>query len=226
MKSSVGVAVILAILLSLGWSLAAEAPSRSVMSVALPPARHDSETSVERALSQRRSVRRYGERALSLAEVAQTLWSAQGITSRLGGRTAPSAGALYPIEVYLVAGKVDGLDPGVYHYRPKAHALRRVRAGDVRSALGEAALGQEWVSKAPASLVIAAVHERTRRKYGSRAERYVDIEVGCVCQSAHLQCETLGLGTVAVGAFDDTAVARIIGESPAPLLIMPIGPKE
>jgi len=191
----------------------------------LPKPRLAGDLPLEKALLQRRSVRTYAERALTLAEVSQLLWAAQGVTAPWGGRTAPSAGALYPLEVYLAVGEVDGLRPGLYHYSPNEHALRTVKEKDVRRPLSKAAVGQRWVADAPAVIVIAAVAKRTASKYGARAERYVNMEVGCVCQNVHLQCESLGLGTVAVGAFEDRDVRRILGEEPAPLLLMPVGAK-
>jgi len=193
--------------------------------LALPkPALHGS-VSVEQAMAGRRSVRSYGARPLTLQEIGQVLWAAQGITAAWDGRTAPSAGALYPLEVYLAAGRVEGVSPGVYRYEPKGHRLRRVRGGDLREALGRAALGQRCVTEAPAVVVIGAVYERTARKYGPRARRYVHLEAGCACQNVYLECESLGLGTVAVGAFDDTQVKALLGAEAEPLLLMPLGPK-
>ena len=200
-------------------------PAEEARRVKLPPPQTSAGMPLEKALAQRRSVREYGSRALTLQEVSQLLWSAQGVTASWGGRTAPSAGALYPLELYIAAGNVTDLTPGLYHYATKEHALRKVRSEDVRGPLAKAALGQRCVRDAAAVIVIAAEYERTARKYGSRATRYVHIEVGCVCQNIHLACESLNLGTVAVGAFDDGKVGRVLGEAPAPLLLMPVGPK-
>jgi SagB-type dehydrogenase family enzyme len=181
--------------------------------------------SVEEALRRRRSLREFRPAPLALTEAAQLLWAAQGRTAEDGRRSAPSAGALYPLEVFLVAGRVEGLAPGVYRYRPDGHVLERVTEGDRRRALSEAALGQAWVRSAPAALVLAAVHERTARKYGRRAERYVHIEVGTAAQNVALQAVALGLGTVLVGAFDDAELARASGLAPEerPLAILPVG---
>ena len=160
-----------------------------------------------------------------LAAAGQLLWAAQGVTSSAGERTAPSAGALYPLEVYLVAGSVDVLPAGVYRYRPQKHALRVHLAGDRRRELGEAALGQTAVSKAPAVLVVVALYARTARKYGVRAERYVHIEAGHVAQNVYLQAQVLGLGTVIVGAFEDDAVrsALELPQTESPLALLPVG---
>ncbi len=173
----------------------------------------------------RRSVRSYGARPLTLREVSQLLWAAQGITGADGGRTVPSAGALYPLEVYMVAGKVEGLPAGLYRYRPRRHDLARVRTGDLRAALASATYGQGWTAEAPAVIVFAAVHERTTSQYGGRGKMYVRMEVGGAFQNVHLQAVGLRLGTVIIGAFDDDKVAAVLGLPPAekPLGLMPVG---
>lgn len=192
--------------------------------VSLPKPRLSSKVSVEEALRNRRSVREYKPGKLDISEIAQILWSAQGITSNWGGRTAPSAGALYPIEIYLIAGDVSGLDIGVYHYKPEEHALIKIISGDIRKELSKAALGQASIQEAPVSIVIAGVYERTTRKYGERGVRYVHIEVGHVGQNIYLQAQALGLGTVMMGAFDDNKVKEVLKIQEAePLAIMPIG---
>lgn len=195
--------------------------------IELPPARLEGDLSVERALSLRRSLRRYATAPPTLAQVAQLLWAAQGVTDPEGHRTAPSAGALYPLEVILVAGEVAGLEPGLYRYRPQGHSLLKIADGDHRPALGRAAHGQSWVARAPASLVLAAVLHRTAVKYGSRAGRYVQMEVGCAAENVYLQAESLGLGTVFVGAFDDPAVHKALqlAGDEEPLAILPFGRK-
>ena len=179
--------------------------------------------SIEECLASRRSVREYSDRALTIKEVSQLLWAAQGITADWGGRTAPSAGALYPLKIYLVVGKVEGLETGVWVYEPKGHSISKVSSGDKREALMASALGQEPIGDAPLSIVIAAIPEITMAKYGARSMRYIDNEVGCVCQNIYLQCESLGLGTVAIGAFDDDSVAEIVGTQAEVRLIMPVG---
>jgi SagB-type dehydrogenase family enzyme len=196
--------------------------------IALPAPQLKGKLSVEEALHHRRSVRDYSKGALSLPEVSQLLWAAQGITQRAGGlRAAPSAGATYPLEVYLVAGDVRGLPAGIYRYVPARHALLRKADGDVRAKLRDASLGQRWVKEAPAVIVLAAVYARTASRYGGRAERYVDIEVGHAGENVYLQAEALGLGTVAVGAFSDGDVKKVLGlkAEEAPLYLMPVGRK-
>lgn len=193
--------------------------------VALPEPREKGGVSVEEALSTRRSVREFAKRPLSLVEIAQLLWAAQGTTDSRGYRTAPSAGALYPLEIYLVAGAVTGLEPGVYRYEPAGHRLTRRQSGDLRRNLARAAFEQDWVAQAPAILVIAAVPARSARKYGRRAPRYVRIETGHAAQNVYLQAEALGLGTCAVGAFDDGRLARVLElpKNTSAELVMPVG---
>ena len=193
--------------------------------IILPEPRDSGEISVEEALLERRSVRNYKNEVLTLAEVSQLLWAAQGITHPGGYRTAPSAGALYPLEVYVVAGNVDGLRPGIYKYRPQGHELKKVAEGDVRAELCAAALDQECIEDGAAVLVFAAVYERTTRKYGERGVRYVHMEVGHAAQNVYLQAVSLGLGTVVVGAFDDGGVEKLLQmqDDERALCIMPVG---
>ncbi|MCS7315101.1 MAG: SagB/ThcOx family dehydrogenase [Bryobacterales bacterium] len=193
--------------------------------IRLPPPVQDGKVSLEKCLVARRSVRSFRDEAVKLAEVSQLLWAAQGITGGQRLRTAPSAGALYPLELYLLAGKVEGLPPGVYKYRPEGHGLVRLAHEDRRAALAEAALGQQFVAQAPAVFVIAGVYERTAKRYGDRAPRYVHIEVGHAGQNLCLQAVALGLGSVPVGAFRDPEVKRVTGmaEDEAPLYILPVG---
>ncbi|MBT8081407.1 MAG: SagB/ThcOx family dehydrogenase [Gammaproteobacteria bacterium] len=212
------------VLLSLGVSSVASGDDDN-QRIALPRAATAGEMPVEQALAQRRSAREFARGGLSLEDVGQLLWAAQGVTHKKGYRTAPSAGALYPLEVYLVVGKVDALSPGVYHYSSKYHDLFGVASGDRRRALAAAALGQDWVRRAPAVLVIAGVYERSSKKYGGRAQRYTRIETGHVAQNVYLQATALGLGTVLVGAFHDAEVQEAL-DLPAdhePLGLMPIG---
>jgi SagB-type dehydrogenase family enzyme len=192
--------------------------------VALPEARRDGELSVEAALDARHSLREYSRQSVSLAELGQLLWAAQGIT-RGGRRAAPSAGALYPLEVYALAGDVEGLATGLYRYRPGGHELVKSVGDDLRSSLVSAALDQDWFESAPAVLVITAVVARTSVKYGERAARYVHMEVGAAAENVYLQAAALGLGTTYVGAFNDRQVARVLRlpDGEAPLAILPIG---
>lgn len=196
--------------------------------ISLPEPKLSGPISLEEAIRKRRSRREFSQEPLTLEEVAQILWSAQGITDKASGfRAAPSAGALYPLDIYLVISKngVKGVEAGVYHFNPEEFVLKRTLAGEVRSALMTACLSQEVVAKAPVNLVITAEYERTTQKYGERGRRYVHLEVGHVAQNIYLQVETLGLGTVSIGAFSDNEVSQVLQlpEEHKPLYIMPVG---
>jgi SagB-type dehydrogenase family enzyme len=189
-------------------------------SKALPAPRKAGKMSVEEAIARRRSVREFAEKPLTKAQIAQLCWAGQGITDRAEGlRASPSAGALYPIELYVVTAA------GVDRYAPDSHALRRHLAEDVRPALQAAALGQEPVGEAPVTFVVAAVVERTARKYGRRAERYCFMEAGHVAQNILLQATALGLAGVPVGAFDDEPIAEVLKlpRKQRVLYLLPVG---
>lgn len=191
----------------------------------LPQPRRDSGFSLERVLWERRSTREFRDAALTLDEVGQVLWAAQGVTREDGLRTAPSAGALYPLELYLVAGNIHDLDAGIYHYQPHGHGLNQMAESDRRVALATASLGQECVAGAAAVLAFCAVEQRTLRKYGSRGHQYIRLEAGHAAQNAFLQAVVLGLGAVAVGAFEEDAVRRALQlpETETPLYLMSLG---
>jgi SagB-type dehydrogenase family enzyme len=195
----------------------APAPSAALMPLPSPVVRGS--MSVEEALATRRSVREYSGEALTTAEIGRLLWAAQGVTSFDGRRTAPSAGATYPLE--LLAATPDG----VYRYVPADHGLRAVLSGDVRGDLARAAAEQAFVGEAPLLIVVAAVPARTEARYGDRAERYIALEAGHAAQNVLLEAVALGLGAVPVGSFDDAAVSRIVGLAPdeAPLYLLPVG---
>ena len=192
--------------------------------ISLPPFSYNSQLSVENAILKRRSRRSYAKGELTLHEVSQLLFVSSGITGKSGHkRAAPSAGATYPIAVYLVAGNVEGLEKGIYHYIPKHHAIVLVKKGDVRKKLTAAALMQIYILKAPASIILAADYKRTMRIYGQRGRRYVHIEIGHIGENIYLECESLGLSTVTIGAFSDSLVKKALGISEEPLYVMPIG---
>jgi len=205
-------------------------PTLGTPAISLPDPRLKGEMSLEEAILNRRSRRDFGDSALALAEVSQILWAAQGITDETGLRAAPSAGALYPLELYLVVGErgVEGLEEGVYHYLPQSHSLQLTLAGDVRQTLARLSAEQMFIAEAPLSLLITAEYERTTKKYGDRGVRYVHMEAGHVAQNVYLQAEALGLGTVTVGAFQDEEIAQALALPPAfrPLYVMPIGRPE
>jgi len=192
----------------------------------LPEPKYVSNTSVEKAIVERRSIRMYNDDPLSLHEVSQLLWAAQGITDSRGGyRTAPSAGALYPLEVYIVISNVEGLTQGVYKYKPHQHELVKVRDGNIKDELAAAALGQDCIERGAVAIIFSAVYERTTQKYGERGIRYVHIETGHAAQNIYLQAVSLNLGMVVVGAFKDAEVKKVLSmlDEEHPLYILPVG---
>ncbi len=197
-------------------------------SIYLPAPSHQGIMSLEEAITRRRSVRHFTHDTLSLAQLSQLLWATQGVTDTSSGdRAVPSAGATYPLEIFIVCGGngIEGVDDGIYHYHIARHSLTRHHKGDVRLELARAALGAESIYEAPAALVICAEYERTLVRYGTRGHRYVHIEVGHAGQNIYLQAAALGLATVAVGAFTDEQVREILrlDKQFKPLYIMPVG---
>ena len=180
---------------------------------------------VEIALLKRRSVRKFSNKPLTLKEISQLLWALQGITHFEGFRTAPSAGALYPLEIYLVIFSVEKLTRGVYKYNPYRHEIELIKIGDFKTELFSACLGQEWVIEGAVSFIITGIYDRTTGKYGSRGIRYVDMEAGHSAQNLLLQATGLGLGCVPVGAFYDNHLRRIIEakQDVFPLYVIPCG---
>jgi SagB-type dehydrogenase family enzyme len=194
--------------------------AQSTGSFDLPAPATRGSVSVEEALAARRSVREFAADPLTAAQLSQLLWSAQGVTGRQGLRAAPSAGALYPLEVYVATAG------GVHHYEPRAHRLVARTDRDLRSALARAALGQACVAEAPAVFVIAAVQARVEVKYGrARSPRYVHLEAGHAAQNLLLQATALGLGGVPVGAFEDDEVQAVLGlpRDHRPVYLVPVG---
>jgi len=212
---------ILLIAFGLAWCTQGHADRGDEPTVKLPTARRTGRVSLEEALARRRSVRDFAGTALSDAELSQLLWAAQGITQRsLGLRTAPSAGALYPLEVFL------STQAGVFQYEPETHQLHQLISSDVRNALFKAALRQESVRDAPAVFAIVGVYERTAKKYRStRARRYVHIEAGHAAQNLLLQAVTMDLAAVPIGAFEDDKVKRVLAlpRTHEPLYLVPVG---
>lgn len=199
--------------------------------MSLPKPSLDGKISVEKAIKERRTIRNFKEDAISLGQLSQLLWAGQGITDAMEGkRSAPSAGALYPLDLYILVGPstVEGLEAGVYHYRPEAHAIVQIAKGDRRKDIALASLWQTWMARAPVLFIITAEYRRITGKYGDRGIRYASIEAGHVGQNLFLQAEALGLGAGIVGAFQDREVARLMAAPPShePLLIMPVGYKK
>ncbi len=162
---------------------------------------------------------------MTLAEVSQLLWAAQGITAGNRFRTAPSAGAIYPVRMYLIAESVDSLPAGIYRYLPVTESLELIREGDFLEAIADASLGQMWMAKAQVLIAMAAETGTITRVYGERGITYTHMEAGHISQNIYLQCVSLGLGTCAVGAFDDLEVASILRlpDDEVPLYLMPVG---
>ncbi len=194
------------------------------ITVQLPDPDIEGSLTLEECLTARRSCREFGDRAMTLQEVSQILWAAQGITADWGARTAPSAGGLFPIRLFLAVENVDGLDNGAWEYLPDSHSLRQSVEGDLLQDLATAAVSQDWMATGSAMLVISAIPEITEARYRDRSMRYIDAEVGAICQNVYLMCETLGLGTTAVGAMNDEDAADIVGTSNTVRLLMPLGP--
>jgi len=205
--------------------------------IKLPLPQLKSKVSLEEVIARRRSIRKYRTEPLTLSQLSQILWSAQGITAEGELRAAPSAGATYPLEIFAFVGKEgvsyepeakqpkEELQPGIYHYEVSSHSLLLHQPGDLRKELARAALDQGFIANAPVDIVICALYPRTSYRYGRRGERYVHVEVGHVGENIHLQAVALGLATVEVGAFDDEEVRKVLGveDQIKPLYIMPIG---
>ncbi|NBD34463.1 MAG: SagB/ThcOx family dehydrogenase [Chloroflexi bacterium] len=220
--------VLVALLLSVGGGAcrtptsnapAAEA-SPAPGDLELPAPRLDGDVALEAAIAERRSVRSFTSTPLTLEEIGQLLWAAQGITDpQQGFRAAPSAGARYPLELYVI------LPEGVYWYRPEGHDLTRLSAEDMREAAWDAGLRQDALREAPAIFLFTAVYERTAERYGDRAERYIHMEIGHAAQNLALQAVAMDLGCVPIGAMHDEQLQSALNlpEDHAPLYLMPVG---
>jgi SagB-type dehydrogenase family enzyme len=203
-------------------------PMLESTSIALPKPKASGRMSVEEAIWKRRSVREYLRKPVTLVHLSQILWAAQGITEpESAHRAAPSPGAKYTLELYVVTreGGVTNLPAGVYHYEPATHSITRVKKGDCTPSLQSAAGGQEQIGQAAAILAVTAIFQRATVKYGERGTQYSIQESGCAAENVHIESAALGLGTVMMGAFDDDRVGRLIGitKKEKPLLLMPLG---
>jgi len=194
--------------------------------VILPEPDKKGSVSLEEVIDARRSVREFSKRVVNINELSQILWSAQGYSKDNERRTAPSAGATYPMEIYALAMKVSDIKPGIYHYKPNDHTLELVKRGKFAKPLKQAALGQESIESAPLNIIIAAQFQRTESRYGSRAKRYVYMECGHIGQNIQLEACSLGMGSVIVGAFRDDEAKEVMGIDEEVLYIIPIGRKE
>jgi SagB-type dehydrogenase family enzyme len=181
--------------------------------VVLPPPEPDTHVTLDQVLNERKSVRRFRPDPIGLDQLSYLIWASTGIQRTEQGyefRTAPSAGALYPIETYLVANNVRDLEPGVYHYGIRSHELERLRSGDMRGPLAAAALTQEMCAKAAAVFVWTAIFARTQWKYGQRAYRYVYLDAAHIAENLALAAVGLGLGTCPIGALFDDEVNKLL----------------
>lgn len=189
--------------------------------IALPAPRLEGKMSLEAAIAARRSVRTFTAQEVTLEEVGQLLWAAQGITGpKEYLRAAPSAGGCCPLEFYVCWKQ------GVWRYHPKGHRLTLHRSEDIRPQLAGAAWNQRFIAQAPVTFAISVVFPRTTRRYGDRGHtRYVPMDVGHAAQNLLLEAVALGLGSVPVGAFDDALVARVLNLPPEeePLYLLPVG---
>jgi SagB-type dehydrogenase family enzyme len=193
----------------------------------LPEPEFERDASLMSVIAGRRSVRDFSPLPLTPVELSGLLWAAQGFTDRSGLRAAPSAGATFPLEVFVCLGpdSVTGIGEGIYHYEPKRHSLTRHHKADVRRDLARAAIGQDFIYQAPVTFAIAAVPARTTHRYGTRGERYVYIEAGHAGQNLYLAAGALGLATVGIGAFKDEAVGEVLhlGRELKPVYLLPVG---
>ncbi|MGM0607835.1 MAG: SagB/ThcOx family dehydrogenase [Candidatus Muiribacteriota bacterium] len=226
-KINILVIIILSLIsVSAQWGNINQNNSKEVNISLLPPAT-DGNISLEKAINNRRSIREYSDKGLTLENISQLAWASQGITGeQMPFRAAPSAGALYPLEIYFSITQTDGVKDGIYKYQVEQHSLKLVNEGDYREKLSEYGFGQKALKDAPVTIIITGVYERTTRRYGSRAEMYVHMEAGHVGQNIYLQCEALSLATVAIGSFDEDKLKNIIGEiknNETPLYMFPVG---
>ncbi|MCD6117367.1 SagB/ThcOx family dehydrogenase [bacterium] len=193
--------------------------------ITLPEPDRNGSVSLEEAISTRRSIREFSKKPVDITELSQILWSAQGSLGEEIGRTAPSAGGTYPIEVYALVMRVNDVKPGIYLYKPENHTLKLVKRGKFAKLLKQAALSQESIELAPLNIIIAARFQRTESRYGSRAKRYVYMECGHVGQNVQLEACSLGMGSVIVGAFRDDEAKQVLGIDEEVLYIIPTGKK-
>ncbi len=199
-------------------------PSRK--KIDLPAPKTEGSTSLEKVLQNRRSVREYRNKPLALKDISQLLWAAQGITDRqTGKRTAPSAGALYPLEIYLTVQNCKNLSPGIYHYLPREHEIELTSKRTVNKRLAQGALGQMFIARAAINLIITADYSVTTSKYTKKGITYLHMEAGHAAQNVYLQAESLNLGTVSVGAFEEEKIKNTLNlpQGLTPLYIMPVG---
>jgi SagB-type dehydrogenase family enzyme len=193
--------------------------------VRLPAPDRSGGMSLNEALNQRRSVRSYRNEPLSISQVSQLLWSAQGTNNERGFRTAPSAGATFPLELFVMANNITGMSKGIYHYNPFENTLELYREGDFAGALMRASLSQSMITDAGMVIIFGAIFGRTTQRYDERGIRYVYNEIGHAAQNVHLQVSALNLGTVVIGAYIDEEVEAVLNldDEIRVLYLMPVG---
>jgi len=193
--------------------------------ITLPEPRYDSDISLEESLLNRRSIRDYGNDPVTLQEVSQLLWAAQGVTDTSGHRTAPSAVALYPLSIYVIAGNVSEIVDGVYVYTPDNHSIKRIKNGDFRDELATAAMGQASIRQGAVSFVVTVDYGMVMSRFGDKGERFGTLEAGHAAQNLCLQATALDLGLVTAGAIYDDQVADVLDlpENLTPLYVIPVG---
>jgi len=216
-----------AFFLGLGMVMMVPVAGSAAEAIKLPAPYTTGGMALAAALQARRTVRQFASRSLEPAQISQLLWEADGVSDPRGLRTSPSAGATYPLDLYLVVGErgVAELPAGVYHYLVAEHALALLTPGEDRAAVARACLHQTWMTEAPVMVVITGEYRRCTARYGQRGVRYTHMEAGNVSQNLFLAAEALGLGAGIVGAFEDKPLAQVLKLPPAhePLLVMPVG---
>jgi len=187
--------------------------------IELPQPKTKGTVSIEETITKRRSVRNFQKKNLTIEQISQILWSAQGLTSKRGFRSAPSAGAIYPMEIYFAS------NDGLFRYIPQGHKIEKLKDGDLRSQLCNAAFGQDFISYAGISIIICCDYEKIISKYSKRGIRYADMEAGHITQNIQLQAVSLGLGSCPVGAFNDGSVSKLLQlpKNLTPIYIIPVG---
>jgi SagB-type dehydrogenase family enzyme len=200
--------------------------------IKLPARKTSKEINVGHALEKRASCRNFERKSITMQELANILWAGQGVISKSFNmrRTAPSAGATFPLEILVAVRKkgVDGLEEGIYQYIPEEHSLHKLADKDITGDLVEACFNQDFIQNAGVNLMIACDYNRTKDRYAERGERYVWMEAGSATQNVALEAVELKLGTVVIGAFEDNKVSGLYGlDKWHPVAVMPIGrPKD
>ncbi|MCK4501193.1 SagB/ThcOx family dehydrogenase [Candidatus Babeliales bacterium] len=198
---------------------------KATKTIKLPIPNKTGNYSLEKALATRRSIRNYKQKLMTLAQLSQLLWSAQGSTGSDNLRSAPSAGALYPLEIYAAVSNISGLEIGIYKYNSQKNMLTLIIDDNQQDKIFQAGNQQSALKQPAATLILTGTYARTQKKYGTRSTRYVHMEAGHASQNIYLQATAMNLGTVAIGAFSDTAIKNLMGLpiGEQPLYLMPIG---